>query len=169
MIIDYSYEYIKYFLYGCYIRYRELFFNPGRMKQREERQVYFICDGCKKKRLFYATYPIKNCSSLLSFNLYCWNCWKRLNKATIRLDPDVSLSYMPDDEKFYSYLDMTKALENIKFSTRQKQVLYFYMKEYDCRLIADNLNISHRTVRGHLHEAIKKIYEFLNGDPAQNP
>ncbi|OQA58102.1 MAG: regulatory protein [Candidatus Atribacteria bacterium ADurb.Bin276] len=172
---DYSIEFIKSYLWGKYIRKREKTHNPGHIlnefsywfstddkhgrSPKDLSKRFFICDGCGKERIFYATYPIPD----THWNgLYCWQCWKKRTGAKKRVDMGIN-SYIFDNKDFIEYLDISNALEKVNFTTRQKHVLHFYMMEYSERMIADVLEISRKAVRIHLNRVFEKIFEYLNG------
>jgi len=163
---DYPIEFIKSFLYGNFIKIWGKTYNPRqRLWERERSFSYFICDGCGKEKIFYATYPIEGSNI---FGLYCWDCWKKRTGANKRVDL-ISLTYVFDDDDFINYIDFLRALENIKFTARQKHVLHFYMMDYSERMIAEKLELHQTTVHEHLKTIFKKIYEYLNGYPIKTP
>ena len=178
---DYPINFIKSYLWGRYIRKREKTYNPGHVlnefslwfstddkhgrSPKDLSKRFFICDGCGKERIFYATYPIPGTHWHGS---YCWLCWRKRTGAKKRLNMGIN-SYVFDNEDFIEWLDISNALEKIELSTRQKQVLHFYMMEYSERMIAEKLEISHQAVHKLLTRIFKLIYEYLNGEVAKTP
>lgn len=161
---DYPINFIKSYLWGKFIRKREKTFNPGHILNEFPYRL-FTCDGCGKERIFYATYPIPGTHW---HGLYCWSCWKKRTGAKKKVDVGFNF-YIFDNEDFIEYLDISHALEKIKFTARQKHVLHFYMMEHSERMIAEKLELHQTTVHEHLKTIFKKIYEYLNGYPIKTP
>jgi len=161
---DYPINFIKSYLWGRYIRKREKTYNPGYLINEFPYRL-FICWGCYEEKIFYATYPIPGTHW---HGLYCWSCWKKRTGAKKRVDTGIN-SYVFDDGDFIEWLDISNALEKIKFTARQKHVLHFYMMEYSERMIAEKLELHQTTVHEHLKTIFKKIYEYLNGYPIKTP
>jgi len=82
------------------------------------------------------------------------------NGAKKRVDVGFNF-YVFDDGDFIEWLDISNALEKIKFTARQKHVLHFYMMEYSERMIAEKLELHQTTVHRTFKAIFQKIYEFL--------
>jgi hypothetical protein len=161
---DYPIEFIKSYLWGKYIRKREKTYNPGHILNEFPYRL-FICDGCGKERIFYATHPIPGTRW---HGLYCWSCWKKRTRAKKKVDVGFNF-YIFDNEDFIEYLDISHALEKIEFTARQKHVLHFYMMEHSERMIAEKLELHKTTVHRTLKAIFQEIYSFLNGNVTKTP
>ena len=57
----------------------------------------------------------------------------------------------------YIYVEQRKDAEMIKFTEREIEVLNFVCRGYNNQEIADNLYITHHTVKAHVSHILKKL------------
>lgn len=92
----------------------------------------------------------------------CFSCYcKMFKKKSAQLSPQVSHFF--DDENFYYYLDIARAVSGIKMDAIDRWILRDYIHQLSCSDSADKLQISRQAVHKRLNRIFEKIVDFLEG------